>query len=92
MKKVNFKRMDTYLGLGLATIGALPIPPFGAITIDNVTRSTLHGDLGTRDRDQRTCPLLVTESGFAREDDSGATVQLGKFRKMGTISATREPH
>lgn len=57
------------LGLGLATVRALAIPPLGAIAIDNVARGAGDGDVSSRDRDQGAFPLLVAEGSGALEDD-----------------------
>lgn len=68
------------LGLLLAAVGTLAIPPLGAVTIDNVAGSTLDGDLGTGDRDERTLPLLVTEAGGTLEGDGGSVLELGQVK------------
>jgi hypothetical protein len=57
------------LGLGLSTIGALPIPPTGTVGVDDGAIRSLDGDIGTRDFDERTAPLLVTESRGALKDN-----------------------
>ena len=65
------------LGLGLATVGTLAIPPLGAISVNNVARCTRDGNVAAGNGDQRTLPLLVTEAGGALEDDLGAAGELG---------------
>lgn len=57
------------LGLGLATVGALAIPPLGTVAINHVARSTGDGDVSSGDGDERTFPLLVTERSGTLEDD-----------------------
>ena len=67
-------------GLLLATVGALAVPPLRTVTVDNVTRSTVDGDLVTRDGDKRTRPLLVAEAGGTLESDGGSILELGKIK------------
>lgn len=69
------------LGLSLSAVGALAVPPLGAVAVNDVSRGSLDGDLGTRDGDQGTRPLLVAEGGGALEDDGGAGVQLGEIKR-----------
>ena len=66
-----------HLGLGLATVRALGVPPTGSISVKSGT-SAVDGDVVTRDRDKRTLPLLVAEGGGALEDDVGALLQVGQ--------------
>jgi hypothetical protein len=68
--------MATYLGLLLATVGTLAVPPFLTGTVDKVARSTNYLDVGSGDGDERTLPLLVAESGGTLESDGGAGLQL----------------
>jgi hypothetical protein len=57
------------LGLRLATIGSLTIPPALSSTVDSVIGSTSNNDVGTRDLNQRSIPFFVSESGLAVEDN-----------------------
>ena len=57
------------LGLGLAAVGALGIPPPRSITVDNVSGFTGHLDVLSGHPDQRALPFLVSEGGLALEDD-----------------------
>ena len=68
------------LGLGLAAVGALAVPPLGAIAVDDMSRCSLDGDLGARDGDQGTGPLLVAEGGGTLEDDGGSILELGQIK------------
>lgn len=68
------------LGLRLAAVGALAVPPLRTVTVDNVARSTVDGDLVTRDGDKRTRPLLVAEAGGTLESDGGSILELGKIK------------
>jgi len=65
------------LGLGLATVGALGVPPAGSIAIESGT-SAIDGDVVARDGDERALPLLVTEGGGTLEDDVGALREVGQ--------------
>jgi hypothetical protein len=58
-----------YLGLGFASVAAFSVPPFRTIAINDMASSTIDGDVGTRNGDQRTNPLLVGESSRALEGD-----------------------
>ena len=66
------------LGLLLATVGTLSVPPLGTVTIDNMTRGTLDGDLGTGYRDEGAFPLLVAKASCALEGDGGSILKLSK--------------
>ena len=66
-----------HLGLGLATVGALGVPPTGSISVESGT-SAVDGDVVTGDGDEGTLPLLVAEGGGALEDDVGALLQVGQ--------------
>lgn len=57
------------LGLGLASVGALAVPPLGAVAIDDVARGAGDSDVGSGDGDQGSLPLLVSERGGTLEDD-----------------------
>lgn len=57
------------LGLGLASVGALAVPPLGAIAINDVARGAGDSDVSSGDRDQWSLPLLVSEGSGTLEDD-----------------------
>ena len=57
------------LGLGLATVGTLAIPPLGAVAIDDVARGAGDSNVGSGDRDEWALPFLVSEGSGALEDD-----------------------
>lgn len=56
------------LGLGLAAVAALAVPPAGTATVQNSARS-IDGDVGAGDGDEGTGPFFVAEGGGAFEDD-----------------------
>jgi hypothetical protein len=58
------------LGLGLAAVRALGVPPASTITVEGST-STVDSERVTRDGNKRTLPLLVSKGGSALEDDMG---------------------
>ena len=66
-----------HLGLGLATVGALGVPPTGSISVESGT-SAVDGDVVTRDGDKGTLPLLVAEGGGTLEDNVGALLEVGQ--------------
>jgi len=68
------------LGLGLATVGALAVPPSAALAVDDGTRSTNDGDLVTRDGNKRTAPLLVTKGSGTLEGDGGTCSQASQVK------------
>lgn len=57
------------LGLGLAAVASLGVPPSLTLAVDGVTGSTLNEEVGTSEGDQRTFPLLVAEGSLSLEDD-----------------------
>lgn len=57
------------LGLGLATVGALGIPPPLALALNRVARLAVNDNVGAAEGDQRSTPFLVAESRRALEDD-----------------------
>ena len=67
--------MSTYLGLLLATVGALTIPPLLTGTVDNVAAGTDNLEVGSGDRDHGTIPLLVAERSGTLEGDGGTRLQ-----------------
>jgi hypothetical protein len=59
------------LGLGFATIGALAVPPAGAVAVEVGARAGGDGDVGSGDGDEGARPLFVAECCFALEDYLG---------------------
>ena len=59
------------LGLGLAAVRALGVPPASTVTVEGST-SAIDSERVTRDGDKRASPLLVSEGGSALEDDMGS--------------------
>lgn len=57
------------LGLSLAAVGSLAVPPAGTISIEDGARSSLDSNVSSGDGDQRTRPFLVAEGGHSLEDD-----------------------
>lgn len=56
------------LGLGLATVSSLSVPPAGTIAIEDGSGRSLDGNVGSGNRDEGTRPLLVAESGLTFKD------------------------
>jgi hypothetical protein len=78
------------LGLGLATVGTLAIPPSATLTVNDRARSTDDGDMVARDWDKRTAPLLVSKGSGTLEGNSGASseasqIKGGSSRDYGTV-------
>lgn len=67
------------LGLVLAAVGALGVPPAASIAVESGT-SAVDGDVVTGDGDEGTLPLLVTESGSTLEDNVGALLEVGQVK------------
>jgi hypothetical protein len=67
------------LGLFLAAVGALSVPPAGSVTIESGT-SAVDGDGIAGDGDEGTSPLLVTEGGGTLEDDVGTLGKTGQVK------------
>ena len=59
------------LGLGLAAVRALGVPPASTITVESST-GAIDGERVTRDGNKRACPLLVSKGGSALEDNMGS--------------------
>lgn len=59
------------LGLLLAAVTPLAIPPAGSITIENGTGGSPDSDISPGDGDQGARPFLVAEGGGSLEDDLG---------------------
>jgi hypothetical protein len=47
------------LGLGLAAVGALTVPPACTATVDGVVGCSANDDVGSGDTDERAIPLLL---------------------------------
>jgi hypothetical protein len=58
------------LGLGLAAVRALGVPPASTVAVESST-STIDSERVTRDGDKRASPLLVSKGGSTLEDDMG---------------------
>lgn len=56
------------LGLRLATVGTLAIPPALSSTVDSVVGGASNNDVGTRDLNEGSVPFLVSKGGLAVED------------------------
>ena len=67
------------LGLFLAAVGALSVPPAGSVTIESGT-SAVDGEGVAGDGDEGTGPLLVTEGGGTLEDNVGTLVETGQVK------------
>ena len=67
------------LGLFLAAVGSLSVPPAGSIAVESGT-SAIDSDGVTGDGDEGTGPLLVTEGGGTLEDDVGALCKTGQIK------------
>jgi hypothetical protein len=65
------------LGLSLAAVGTLGVPPTSSIAIESST-STVDGERVTRDGNKRARPLLVAEGGSALEHDVCSLSELGQ--------------
>lgn len=57
------------LGLGLATVGTLAVPPAGTVTVDDSAVGHGDGQILTTEADQGTLPFLVSEGSGALEGD-----------------------
>lgn len=57
------------LGLGLATVTSLSIPPAGTVWVELRTAGTGHSDILALNLQQRTCPLLVAPSSGTFKDN-----------------------
>lgn len=68
------------LGFGLAAITALTIPPAGAVAIENSTRSSFDGDVGSGNRDKGSRPCLVAECGGTFKDDLCAGIETSQVK------------
>lgn len=59
------------LGLGLAAVRALGVPPASTISVESGT-GAIDSERVTGDGDKRASPLLVSKGGGALEDDMGS--------------------
>ena len=66
------------LGLGLAAIAALAVPPASTVAIQNTASSTGNGDGSTGNADEGSFPLLVAEGSGALENDVGSALQASQ--------------
>lgn len=64
------------LGLGLAAVAALAVPPAGTISVELRACGALDGDGGSGDGDEGTFPFLVAEGGDSFEDDLYSVVSI----------------
>jgi hypothetical protein len=64
------------LGLRLAAVASLAIPPTGAIGVQNSTAGALDGDVVAFDLEERAGPFLVAPSRGALEDDLHISIQV----------------
>lgn len=69
------------LRLGLATVGALGVPPAGSIAVKSGI-SAVNGDGITSDADERALPLLIAESRCALEDNLGALLEVAQVKSL----------
>jgi hypothetical protein len=65
------------LGLGLASVGALAIPPARTIAVDLSIVGRFNGDARAGYSDQRTVPFLVAEGGGTLENDLSRIIRYG---------------
>jgi hypothetical protein len=78
------------LGLGLATVGSLSVPPACSTAVDFVPRCSGHCDGGAGNGDQRTTPLFVTKCSGAFEDNLGMLRSVCAEVCMAYVSAGLE--
>lgn len=57
------------LGLLLSAVGSLAVPPASTATVDDMAGCAGDVNVISGEADERTRPLLVSEGGFALEDD-----------------------
>lgn len=70
------------LGLLLATVASLAVPPTSTITVNLSTRVLLDGNTGSGRGNQGALPFLVAEGGGTVEDDLLAAHQPMAFRQF----------
>lgn len=73
--RLTFSELIAYLGLGLAAVGSLSVPPLLTSGINGVAGGTHHFDVSSGDGDERTFPLLVSKGRCALEGDGGTGLQ-----------------
>lgn len=73
--------MSAYLRLGLASVATFSVPPIRTSTINEMASGTVDSDVGPRDGDQGSFPLLVAECGSTLEGDLW-NVSKGLVRQM----------
>lgn len=56
----------------------LSVPPSGTASVNDISSCSRNSNVGSRDRDQRSRPLFVSESGGSGEDNLGALGELGQ--------------
>lgn len=64
------------LGLLLAAVAALAVPPSLTLAVDGVSSSSLDEKIVTSEGDERALPLSIAESGLALEDDLQVLLDL----------------
>jgi hypothetical protein len=70
------------LGLLLAAVASLAVPPTSTSAVNLGTGVLLDGDAGTGHGDQGAGPFFVTEGGGAIEDDSGTGLQASQVESL----------
>lgn len=71
------------LGLILATVSSVSIPPSLTTSVKHSTRA-LNGDLVSRDLHKRSLPLLVAPGSSSLEDDLGVVLELAEIQSLAT--------
>lgn len=64
------------LGLGLAAVSSLAVPPAGTVSVENGSSGSLDGDGCSGNRDQGSIPFLVAEGGGSLEDNLYEVVSI----------------
>lgn len=91
------------LGLGFTPVGALAVPPARTAAVDGVVGCSAHDNVRSGDTDERAFPLLVSEGGFAVEDDllpeldsvpdyNGLESYLGPILEVGKVQRLTSRH
>lgn len=70
------------LGLLLAAVSSLAVPPARSAAVNHMARRTCHGDVGSGHSDQWALPFFVAECGFSFENDLGSCVQFGQVKRF----------
>lgn len=71
------------LGLGLAAVGSLTVPPLGAVAVEDGVGGLGHGDVLTGDTEKGSIPLLVLPGGGSLEGDLECLLGLGLLLGLG---------